>query len=339
MSISKTLVLALGTICLGASSAQEPTVVESSEGAIGLRQTIHLTAGWNSVCLEVDPFTEKADVLFADTPITTVATYFPLISTVEFIQNPDDALWKDESWGVWHTPDRPESFANTLVRMQGHRPYLIFSESDHTLEIEGRVTTHQIKWKSGAFTFTGLPVRPINPPTFAEFFADSPEHQPFLIYHLVGDTWTRLNPDTEPIRSGTGYWIFTRRGTQYQGPLGLKIRQGETLDRKIDLTGLIDQVDVQLSGAASEAMALTLTDLRPGEVPLSTKRRLLASATDEFTELATTTDLGTLAEGETKTLSILPRRSELTVPSRSTILQFDTESGVRFHLEATVSKQ
>ncbi|KPA14287.1 hypothetical protein MHK_005506 [Candidatus Magnetomorum sp. HK-1] len=64
-------------------------------------QTIHLNTGWNAIFLEVFPDEPNPDFLFKDTPITQVLTIFAKDSSVQFIEDPKEMDWKNETWFRW----------------------------------------------------------------------------------------------------------------------------------------------------------------------------------------------------------------------------------------------
>jgi len=193
-------------------------------------QTIQLHRGWNSVFLEVMPANGSPATVFAGAPVDIVATFLNSASTVQFIKNPANIGWKRDGWGVWYAPGRPDSFLSTLHGMDGNRAYLIHATADHTLTIEGAVAVNSVRWKPDSYNFVGFCLDTASPPTFEKFFAGSKAHRHFKIYRLANDQWTPVtNPTGTVMRASEAFWIHCRGGSDYQGPLSVKLPAGRQL--------------------------------------------------------------------------------------------------------------
>ena len=94
----------------------------SSASALGqwVEQSFDLTAGWNTVHLEVDPSPAVAHELFGDLPI--------------------EAVWTEveSRWRVWVPGDESVLAVRNLRAIRGGRVYLIRASQATTLTVVGR---------------------------------------------------------------------------------------------------------------------------------------------------------------------------------------------------------
>lgn len=187
-------------------------------------QTIQLQPGWNSVFLEVQPDEASADALFAKLPVDTVACFAPGRLQGQFIRNPGDAPWREEGWSTWHATSSTDSFLSTLTEVQAQRPFLIKAREAVNWTVTGTATATTLAWYPNTCTFTGLPVDPDSPPTFAEFFEGSAAHKRLRIFRLMDGAWKLVTkPAKDRVRGGEAYWIQTDGGSTFQGPLRLNL--------------------------------------------------------------------------------------------------------------------
>jgi hypothetical protein len=185
-------------------------------------QEISLQPGWNAVWLEVQPAESTPAAVFANAPVDIVACFFPPRSTVQFVSNPSQELWGQPGWGVWYAASRPDAFLTTLKNLQAHKPYLVHAARAHTLSVTGAVTYQRLKWSPNAFNLLGFSVDPENPPTFANYFAGSSSHS--QCYELRNGSWALIDkPESTLVESGRAYWVFSKGGSDYQGPLDLAL--------------------------------------------------------------------------------------------------------------------
>src|SRR5262245_5302477 len=73
-------------------------------------QTFQLRNGWYSIWLEIEPTNAEIAAVFAGLPLASVWTYVPQQSTVEFIQDQSEDLFKQPGWLPYFPPQRSESF-------------------------------------------------------------------------------------------------------------------------------------------------------------------------------------------------------------------------------------
>jgi hypothetical protein len=203
------------------------TLFAVDAGADTLRtQVIHLHKGWNAVFVEVDPVNSKPDVFFQGTPVTMAAAFTGADRTVQFVQNPStNLLTRQNGWDIWYAPSRADAFLTSLFQIAGNKPYLLYSDSDFTLFVNGNSVLNSAKWKPNSFTLTGFGVDEVSPPTFDQFFDGSSAHHPYRIYRLINDAWVKVdNAKTTQMHSGEAYWIYCQGGSDFQGPLTAQIQ-------------------------------------------------------------------------------------------------------------------
>jgi hypothetical protein len=90
------------------------------------------------------------------------------------------------------------------------------------------VTYQRLRWSPNAFNLLGFAVDPQTAPTFAAYFAGSDAHS--QCYELRNGSWARIeNPATTRVKAGKAYWVFSKGGSDYQGPLDLKLPGADRL--------------------------------------------------------------------------------------------------------------
>ena len=230
--LAKAATLICRWICLyGMLAICEGTGFAADSATPTVTQTIALRRGWNAIYLTVDPTDSSPMTLFAGTPITKVATYFPLRTPVEYIQDPASAPWKKAGWSIWFAPTLPESAINDLYAILGGQGYLVFATTQTTLSVSGVARLNRIRWRSDSFNLVGFPVDPESPPTFSAWFAGTTAHLPkdrASIFFLDGDGHWRAvdHPESTPIQPNVAYWVFSRGHSDYQGPLDISVPAG-----------------------------------------------------------------------------------------------------------------
>lgn len=183
-------------------------------------QTIQLQEGWNSIYLEVSPSDVEPSVVFSNTPIDIVASYYETASSAQFVQDPEAELFRQTGWGVWYADDRPDSFLSTLHAIYGQQAYLIHSLEAHTWSVRGTVRIPDNRWRPGSYNFVGFSVDSVAAPTYAQFFAGSDEHDMEKIYRLINGSWKKvMDANGETMRAGEAFWIYCEGSSSYKGPL------------------------------------------------------------------------------------------------------------------------
>ena len=224
-------------ICLKSVHGLAVCLVLIFSGAIAraedpsVTQQIVLRAGWNAVYLSVDPPNPQPQAVFTNQPVDKVAAYFSSRTPVEFIQDPASIPWKQKGWNVWYAPALPEGQISDLSALSGGQGYLVHALSATVVNVTGKPGIYRTRWKSDAYNFTGFPVDPANPPTFASWFAGSSAHQSTkhaAIYALNDSAqWVVVDhPELTVITPGVAYWVFCQGASDYQGPVDISIPFG-----------------------------------------------------------------------------------------------------------------
>ena len=179
--------------------------------------------------LQVDPANSKPADCFRGTPVSIVASYVGDGSAVQYVQNPTtNTLNKDNGWAVWYAPDRPDAFLTRLFNLSANHSYLIYSQSDYVWSFAGAAVLGEVKWKPNSFNLAGFSLDDLSPPTFSQFFEASSAHHPYRIYRLVNGQWVLVDQaQSTQMRSGEAFWIYCNSGSDYQGPLGVKVENGQ----------------------------------------------------------------------------------------------------------------
>jgi hypothetical protein len=308
------------------------SAASTSWAGVSRTQTINLRKGWNAVFLQVTPADAAPSSVFANTPVSIVATYLTASSPVQFVQNPGATPWKKNGWGVWYAATRPDAFLSNLSTVNGNRAYLIYSEQNYILNIQGNVTFEPTRWKSDSFNFIGFCLDEQSPPTFDKFFAGSPAHRPCRVYRLVNDEWTLVaNPVQSTMKSGEAYWIYCKGGSDYQGPLMTKLVSGQGVT--FSSTGESHLLFVNQSGDPLGVRVESVSN----ELPLSYVMRGVSESRIEQVafDLPASYELPVMEPGETSGLWLKLRRAEMTSASQSALLKISTDNGAQVWIPAT----
>ena len=192
-------------------------------------QTLSLHKGWNAVFLEVTPTNPSPAACFQGTPVTMAAAFTGDGKSIQFVPS-SVSVNQQNGWDVWYAPSRADAFLTSVFALVGNKSYLLYAEADCTLNLAGNALLNSVRWKPNAFTLTGFGVDAVSPPTFDQFFAGSAPHHPYRIYHLVNDTWVKVdNAQTTQMHSGEAYWIYCAGQSDFQGPLQIRLPVGQTL--------------------------------------------------------------------------------------------------------------
>ncbi len=261
-------------------------------------QVIELKPGWNAIYVEVAPDNDAIEQVFAGLPVASVWRWLPDDRPVAFIQNPDEELLTIDGWYGYFPPERPESVLTNLFTVTANQAYLVrlLGSQTRELRIEGRPELRRMRWRSDDFQFTGFPVDPDNPPTFANWFAGSEAHQDQSIFELNdASEWVEISqPDIKRVRSGQAYWVFTRGRSTYQGPLDVELEFGDRIDFGAALSrdrftlrnrsGLSNQITIRrLDADVPVPLAIEQTDDTTGESfwPVLPQEMTIALPVDE----------------------------------------------------------
>lgn len=333
MSTPRTLPLLLAAgLALGASTAAHATTL--------VTQSLELNAGWNAVWLEVQPTNDLPAVVFQDLDLEQAWTFRHRLPAVDFIRDPDEPVWNRDEWLNWIPAARPESIANTLFAIPGHRAYLLKLASAGTLTVTGTPALRPLPWAPDAFNLRGFPVDPGAPPTFRDFFRHAPAHfdttanAPRAI-HTLGPTgaWQPVAP-TDLMRSGTAYWVFSQGGSDFTAPFEVRIEEGGDA---LEFGRHVLQLTLQGLNRRTTPVHATLEQLDPPAVPA------LAHAVFSPAEGTTWNNLPTLVPqdvppGDLRSWRLAPRRQSLTSPSYASLFEIRDNLGTRHFVPVTFER-
>ena len=329
--INKLILLIVMTICLW--------IPLTTNANVSITQTISLKSGWNAIFLEVLPDNSDPDIVFDRTPVVQVLTFVPEISSIQFIEDPDEIDWKKDEWLRWIPPQGPESFFKNLYSLIDNQAYLVFSLSDYTLNITGTPYIKNRKWEPDTYNLVGFYVDPVAPPTFEQYFSGSPAHSQLDIYTLKNNTWKHIDkPDQENIENGKAYWVYCNNSSRYPGPLEIVL---PAADNELNFRNSIPQCDVKIVNRSADPLSFTVTpipnSITDAGVPLS-----IVSYTDVtqkvFTPFESQTEAMAIEKGASVILRLSIRRNDIYAPTVSSLLKFTDDLGNRFYLPVMAEK-
>jgi hypothetical protein len=296
-----------------------------------VRQSVPLRRGWNAVHLKVDPLDPAPAAVFRGLPVEKVATFFPRRTPVEFIQDPASADWKQEGWSVWFADTQPEALLSDLYAIPGGQGYLVFASAPATWEVEGRVVFRPTRWRADSYNFVGFAVDPVSPPTFAQWFAGSPAHQPSrrpLIYRLdATGHWVPVDRrDTTVIEPDAACWVFCQGGSEYQGPLEATVLRS-TRGGGLDFGKVAETLTLRLRNPGPTPLGFTLELSPDGALPLSYERRLPALGQTARLGLTSLTVFPPLEPGGELDVRITLDRAQMTAAEATGLLSVRDEVG------------
>jgi len=229
-----------------------------------LTQALPLHTGWNSIWLEVTPTNNDVNAVFGGLPIESVWTFANRLTAVDFIQDPNEPVWNRDRWLVHVPTNRFESLNNNLFSIFGQRAYLVKLTNNAMLNVTGRPVLRDLGWVPDAYNLRGFPVNPARLPTFGAFFNASTAHSNQPIYRLDGSgVWQRVLA-SDLMASGEAYWVFSRGGSDYQGPSRIALDVGDGLDFGKTLL----ESNLRVKNDSTRALNLTVRDLT-ASTPLS----------------------------------------------------------------------
>jgi len=311
----------------------------TSVAGITTTQTFNIIKGWNAVFLEVYPDDPDLDSTFKDTPITQVLSYFPDTTPTQFIQNPAEIDWKKDKWQVWFQPDHPQAYLKTLHALIDNQAYIVFSTSDYTLQITGMPGIQKRQWQPDAFNLMGFYVDSIAPPTFAQYFAGSDDHQDMAIYTLNNGIWKAIEQaDQVLIQSGIAYWVYCDGGSQYAGPLEIKLPGANSY---LDFDRTITEWELEIINRSPDPLSFTVSPIPNAQneatVPLSTVAYTMITI-KEYHPFVTQTQPITIEEGQSERFIIAIQRDEIESNSVSGLIKISDDMGNRFWVPIKATK-
>ncbi len=296
-----------------------------------VQQSVTLKPGWNAVFLQVTPAQPYADDLFASLPqVQSVWKFNRRASSLEFIESPGVLLQKTEHWLVWLPPSDPTSFLRTLQRLNGGQAYLIKvrdQAAPFVWSVKGVPSWKNQELLANSLNLIGLPVRSTSPPTFLEFFSDTPEvaaspGSSSGIFSIGPDGKEEQIRQTARavIQPGAAYWVRCGALVRQLVPLELTgdttaagLLDFGTDQRQLSLVfrNLSDtqSLSLRLAPLASEAAPAGFPEVA-GEVPLAYFESNLANNRFEWVPLTGPWQI-TLAPQEEREVRLTVRRSAL----------------------------
>lgn len=304
-------------------------------------QTFSLIQGWNAIYLTVDPSDSSPAALFSGVPVTKVATYFPTRTPVEFIQDPASAPWKKQGWSVWFAPTLAESVINDLYSLPGGQGYLVYATANATLSVAGTARLNRIRWRSDSFNLVGFPVDPASPPTFSTWFSGTTAHlsaNRASIFALDGGGHWRAvdHPESTQIRPNTAYWVFSRGGSDYQGPLDVAVPLGVP-GKGADFGTVAENITVRFRNPTGVPIRWTAEISSAGGSPVTYQLRSKDLATRSQAPLFPAVDFGPLESGAEFNLRLTLDRTLMSQASEAAVLTVRDDMGSLIQIPVTGS--
>lgn len=199
-------------------------------------QTFVLQDGWNAIYTHVDLSHQSLESWIGsdvNSPIEEIWLWSPDVSTLQFIQSPQNPLTVGTQWATWKKVNDPGS--NTLAHMIGNQAYLVKLEDGngpYTWEAKGKPVPPTQRWTSSGMNFVGFSTHPDTPPSFEDFLADAPQlRQESEIFEYTGGPFDESNPAeifalrNSDVNRGEAFWI--RSGdyfNRYFGTFGVSLQ-------------------------------------------------------------------------------------------------------------------
>lgn len=257
-------------------------------------QSVSLTAGWNSVWLEVDPVYDTGanagqakapQDVFANAAIQVVATPKPLAGLAEFFGADPGTIgtFNQAEWEQWKRTDPTGS--NNLAMTFGNRPYLIqvaAGTATFNLQVTGKARFFRPTWTPDRYNLVGFGLE--GTPTFQAFFGPSGATHPVgKIFRLnaASGAWEHV-VGADPMTSGRAYWVFSAGPSSYMGPVAVDFDNAIT--GRLNFGGPSDAVP---TGTGTDVMQLDLEECLFSNLGS-------AAATPQLDLIATSTGTGTL---------------------------------------------
>ncbi|HKX63130.1 MAG TPA: hypothetical protein VJS65_14820, partial [Verrucomicrobiae bacterium] len=303
--------------------------------AFPMSQTFNLRAGWNAIWLEVEPANQDINVVFQGIPVESVWTFASVISSVDFIQDPNEPVWNRDRWLVHVPTNQVASLNNNLFKVLGNRAYLVKVSAPTTLNVSGEPKLRFPAWAPDAYNFRGFPIDPNALPTFASFFRFSTAHYNITqqrlqkIYQLNdAGQWTLVN-QFDPMKHGEAYWVYTSGVSEFVAPLGVSLDFGNGLE----FTSATTDSTLHLQNAGTTVRTATVTDIGPGN-PLSYQQNTTPPSWSALPRPFTRT----LAANSTFNLLLGANFSSANAVLYETILRVTDGQGTRIHIPVDIHR-
>ena len=323
MRFAGLIVLAL--TCLGSAGVRAQSAAT--------QQVIELRPGWNAIHLEIEPDQRDLATIFAGVPIASIWRWRPDVKGAQFVRDPAEGLENIEGWFAWFPEPRPDAFLSNLFQLEGNTAYLIRLEGSQTRQvtISGRPLFRPPAWVPNAFTLTGLPVSPTQPPTFAEYFARSDAHAGQPVYTLGSNGRWQLvtSPSSEPVQRGRAYWVWTEGTSRYQGPMQIVLDQGESLE----YSAALEEMRVVIRNFSGSNGSFQIRRLGGNTLPLLYRNEDPETGEIAWPELRDTLVLDAPA-GADVFLTLAVDRRRFSAARMDQVLSISDENGMQVNLYA-----
>ncbi|HWD19906.1 MAG TPA: hypothetical protein VHB20_11570 [Verrucomicrobiae bacterium] len=210
-----------------------------SASAQWLTQTVTVTNGWTAAYLFVDASSQPILPTAANlplspgNPIDQIWLWQVPASTAQYVTTPQSPLNAGGRWLSWNMTNSQ----NTLAALVPNSAYLIHSRGPgtYTWSIQGQPAPPHYIWDLTGLNFIGLSTPPVNPPSFASFFAPDPAIVDIAqIYQYVGGPFSTqppaLNPSpvtffsSTPVNRGQAFWVGASNvNNSYFGPFQVNL--------------------------------------------------------------------------------------------------------------------
>ena len=339
----KSVQLLFFTVTFGLSG-----VVANGEEGNGLgpfrTQAIELKAGWNAVYLEVDPLENDPNLLFEETPIEIVTSYFRPVSTQQFVENPSEVLKNPEGWNVWYRPGRADELLTDIYEIQAHTSYLIYTKEDYNWMLEGVPFYGTTQWHPNAYSLVGFPIDSAQAPTVENFFAGVSAHAELKVYKLVSGNWNLITDAAGTLmEAGVAYWTYAKGDSEFSGPLqidfstesfgGLIYREDSNAQEIVlkNVTPYPQEITVSLVAGKTGLIPLSL-----GILKINGEEQPIDRVSLPFGD---SIEIKALEAGESFLLGLEVRQMEVNVPLMASSLAVSTDAGVRIEIPLVSIRQ
>lgn len=226
-------------------------------------QTITLTPGWNAIYVQVAPDEVNTENVFASligedtSQINSVWHWLSHRAQIDYVQTPDvDKLLSQPGWLRYFPPSSDKTFLNNLFAIQANNAYLvnISGSNNVTLTISGSPVIPKLDWQSNTFNLVGFHVDPLNKPTFSDFFSSSVAHNEQSVYRLINDTWEVINADNTLVEPGIAYWVFSKQGSDFTGPIAIELPQ----INRLEYGTILERLTAQFKNRKSTSQSIDL---------------------------------------------------------------------------------
>ncbi|MBT7910935.1 MAG: hypothetical protein HN607_10425 [Verrucomicrobia bacterium] len=191
-------------------------------------QTFALKQGWNAIYTHVDAKHTTIEQLVQGDGIEEVWMWRPKLSTMQYIQSPDQPLDTVSRWTSWISSNADGS---SLQRLIGNAAYLVKAGQAVNWGIKGKPVPPRYQWTSTGLNLIGFSTKSASPPVFSNFL--NPVNgfgAGAQIFSYNGGDLGTTNPaqlftlNTSTVNRGQAYWIRATGYNRYYGPFELGLQ-------------------------------------------------------------------------------------------------------------------